>query len=84
MKIFIDAIAGSFKLIVAVVTSIITGWLFVEARWDSKIQASETKIMEKVELMRHSDMVVIQGIKEDTQYIKRRIDRMVDRDVRRR
>lgn len=84
MKVFFDALSGSFKLAVAVVSSVITAWLFIEARWDSKVAASEHKIMEKVLLIHDTDMLVIQGIKEDTQYIKQRLDRIVDRDLRRR
>ncbi len=84
MKVFFDALAGSFKLAVAVITSIIGAWLFIEARWESKIEASEVKILDKVMMIHDADMVIIQGIKEDTQYIKQRLDRIVDRDLRRR
>ena len=84
MKMFFDAITGSLKMVIAVVTTVVGTWLWIEARWDSKVSASETKIMKEVELMREADMNVIQGIKDDTAYIKRRIDRMVDRDYGRR
>ena len=80
MKILFNAIPGVMKAMIVVVTTIISAWLWVEARWDSKVSASETKIMKEVELMRKADMAVIQGIKDDTKYIKQRIDRMVDRD----
>ena len=84
MKLLFNAIPGIMKAMIVVVTTIISAWLWVEARWDSKVSASETKIMKEVELMRKADMAVIQGIKDDTHYIKRRIDRMVDRDYGRR
>ena len=84
MKLLFNAIPGIMKAMIVVVTTILSAWLWIEARWDSKVAASETKIMKEVELMRAADMTVIQDIKDDTKYIKQRIDRMVDRDYGRR
>jgi hypothetical protein len=67
---FIDIIFGSVKWLIAAMTTLIGGWLWLETHFDTKVQASENRVMDKVQIMRQGDLELIRSIKDDTRIIK--------------
>lgn len=51
-------------------TGLIGGWIYLDTYFDTKVQASENRIMEKVSLIRQGDIELIRSIKDDTRLIK--------------
>lgn len=66
---------SALKLFFSVVASVILGWVWIDSRFDSKVQASEARVMDKVSIMRQADLELIKSIKEDTSEIKRALYR---------
>lgn len=75
MKTFVDFLFQSVRLLAAVAAGLITGWLWLDAHFDQKVKASETRVFEKVNLMREGDLAIIKSIKEDTSLIKQELMR---------
>jgi len=71
MKVLFDALMGSAKLIIGAVIAIVTMTIATIGFFDQKIEASENRVMERVQEMRQADMAIIKSIKEDTHLIKR-------------
>ena len=73
MKPILDIILGSIRWVAIAVSGIIAGWVWLDVHFDNKVEASEKRVIEKVELMRDADMAVIKSIKEDTTLLKEHI-----------
>lgn len=73
MKPILGIILSSIRWVAVAVSGIIAGWIWLELHWDNKVEASEKRVIEKVELMREADMAVIKSIKEDTTLLKEHI-----------
>lgn len=67
---FIDILFGSLKWLIMAMTGLIGGWIYLDTYFDTKVQASENRIMEKVSLIRQGDIELIRSIKDDTRLIK--------------
>lgn len=67
---FVDIIFGSLKWLIAGMTGLIGGWIYLDTYFDTKVQASENRVMEKVQIMRQGDLELIRSIKDDTNIIK--------------
>ena len=73
MKPIVDIIFGSIKWVITAVVSIISGWIWFNSYFEAKVEASETRIMENVKVMRDADMQVMNAIKQDTNLIKQHL-----------
>jgi hypothetical protein len=71
MKPIIDLIFGSIRWVLVFTSTVIGGWIWLELHFDSKVEASEKRVLKEVTLMRDTDLVLIRSIKEDTNLIKR-------------
>jgi TRAP-type uncharacterized transport system fused permease subunit len=71
MKAFFDAISSSFKWIIGAVITIVTMTAATIGYFDQRVEASENRVMQRVQEMRQADMEIIKSIKADTHLIKR-------------
>ena len=67
---FVDIIFGSLKWLIMAMTGLIGAWIWLDTHFDTKVQASENRIMEKVSLIRQGDIELVRSIKDDTRIIK--------------
>lgn len=78
MKAFFDAMSSSLRWLIGGVVGIVTMTAAGIGFFDQKIEASEKRVMDRVQEMRQADMAIIKSIKADTHLIKRALIKAPD------
>lgn len=66
MKALSEIIPWPIRWLIGLGTIVSLVWGTIETRFDSKVHASEQRVMEKVESYRKEDMAIIRSIKSNT------------------
>lgn len=62
METILKVIYSSIRWILVSIGMIISGWIWLDSRFDSKVEASEHRVMTRVEELRSADMEVIKSM----------------------